>query len=209
LLSLHGPVEAHKFTGQKEWMNYKLPEVQTDAVIVLGGFMDTDSLFGYGVGTAFDRLLTGIRLVKQNKASLLVLSGGKSDFMDESYPAESELMLQFIREFNLLPDSVILLEKKSQNTVENALYTRELQEQHQFSKNIYLVTSATHLSRATLLFTQQGFNVNGVPVDLPYNKYTEAPFLLRLIPDVVNMQYWGGQFREWMGHQWHNYIYKQ
>lgn len=209
LLSLHSLVAIHKVSQIKNYTNYSLPNEKTDVAIVLGGFMDYDSLYGYGVGNAFDRLLVGIRLVKQKKARFLLLSGGKSDFFDKNYPDEAILMKQFINEFSILPDSELLLETSSRNTIENARFSKVILDSLNLSHRIYLITNATHLDRAEIIFTQMGFEVLSVPTDLPYNKYTNAPQIMKFIPDAAALLYWNQVVREWLGNTWHRFFYKQ
>ncbi len=103
-------------------------ERQSDAIVVLTG--------GRG------RVEEGIRLYRSGHARWLLLAGvdpavRRSDLFSER-PGE-ELA------------SGILLEKNSRNTLENALYTRDLLKSREI-RSIQLITSRYHLQRAHLLF---------------------------------------------------------
>lgn len=186
----------------KKWENYSLPNDTTDAVVVLGGFMTPDSLFGYGVEAPFDRLLAGIRIQKSGKARFLVLSGGVSE--GEERKPESEYMYLFIKEFTSIPDSTIILETQSTTTYENAIFSRDIFEKRNLSKRIYLVSSASHLDRASELFKNEGFQVIPVPVDLPQSSVRGSSFPFTFIPSPISLIYWSKVYRESLGY----YFYK-
>lgn len=192
----------HSEDDFKQWENYTLPSDTTDAVVVLGGFMVPDSIFNYGVEAPFDRLLAGIRMYKSGKARFLVLSGGVAE--GEIRKPEAEYMHLFIKEFTSVPDSVIILEKQSTTTYENAIFTKYIFEKRNLSMRIYLVSSASHLDRATELFTNEGFEVIPIPVDLPYSTNLGRSFPFNFIPSSHSLIYWSKVYRERLGY----YFYK-
>jgi len=103
-------------------------EVKTDAIVVLTG--------GRG------RLEEGLRLYRENKTRWLFFIGvdpvvRKSDLLKGEYGARD--------------GADIVLEKVSRNTLENALYARELVAQKEIN-SIKLITSRYHMKRATLIF---------------------------------------------------------
>ena len=103
-------------------------EVRTDAIVVLTG--------GRG------RLEEGLRLYRENKTRWLFFVGvdpavRKSDLLKGSYGERN------------VDD--IILEKVSRNTLENALYARDLITMREIS-SIRLITSRYHMKRATLIF---------------------------------------------------------
>ncbi len=103
-------------------------DVQTDAIVVLAG--------GRG------RVEEGIRLYREGKGNLLFLIGVS--------PAVRKIDLFQERPGGRSGDHVFL-EKVSRNTLENAIYARELILQHRVV-SIKLITSRYHMKRATLLF---------------------------------------------------------
>lgn len=204
LFSLPYFSERHKHAELDSWQDFTLSTDTVAAAVVLGGFMEPDSLFGYGLGASVDRLLAGVRLVKSGKASYLVLSGGVSPL--EERPPEALLMLDFIQEFQLLPDSVIHLEKQSTTTAENAVFSAQLFDSLQITKRIYLCTSVSHMKRARELFEQEGFQSLAVPVDFPQKQRSFDRFPFYLIPSLHSLNYWSLTFREWLGYWFYKLI---
>lgn len=198
LLSLSYFSERSKLSDLAGWEGFKPANDTVDVAIVLGGFMESDSIFTYGVGGAFDRLLAGIRMVKRGQAKHLLLSGGLSPF--ENPPAEALLMKAFIDEFQLLPDSLILLETNSSTTFENAAYSAEILDSLHLSKTVFLCTSVNHMNRSKEHFENKGFTVLPVPVDFPVRHRSFERFPFYLIPNPHSLIYWSNTFREWMGY---------
>jgi uncharacterized SAM-binding protein YcdF (DUF218 family) len=108
----------------------KQRDVQTDAIVVLAG--------GRG------RVEEGVRLYREHKCKYLFLVGVGPDVV------KSDL-------FREIPGARggegVFLEKVSRNTLENAMFARELLVKHQIS-SIRLITSRYHMKRATLMFRQ-------------------------------------------------------
>jgi uncharacterized SAM-binding protein YcdF (DUF218 family) len=63
-----------------------------------------------------------------------------------------------------IPDSAMILQTKSQNTHEDAVYSAQLLQEKGISK-IILVTSAMHMPRSVALFKKQGIDVIPSPTD--------------------------------------------
>uniref|UniRef100_A0A831U342 YdcF family protein n=1 Tax=Geobacter metallireducens TaxID=28232 RepID=A0A831U342_GEOME len=103
-------------------------DVDTDAIVVLAG--------GRG------RVEEGIRLFREKKGNYLFLIGV------DPMVRKGELFRD--REGETLSDRVIL-EKASRNTLENALYGREILTRKDI-RSIRLITSRYHMKRATLMF---------------------------------------------------------
>lgn len=105
-------------------------DVKSDAIVVLAG--------GRG------RIEEGVRLYRENRARWLFLIG-----VD---PAVRKGELFAERRGGRSGEGVIL-ENVSRNTLENALYAREMIVRHNVS-SIKLITSRYHMKRATLIFRQ-------------------------------------------------------
>ncbi|MBT0654193.1 YdcF family protein [Geomobilimonas luticola] len=103
-------------------------EVKADAIVVLTG--------GRG------RVEEGIRLYRDNQARWLFLVG-----VDPAV-RKSEL---FREQPGARGGEGVILEKVSRNTLENAIYARELVVRHQV-RSLKLITSRYHMKRATLIF---------------------------------------------------------
>jgi len=116
-------------------------DIHADAIVVLAG--------GRG------RVEEGVRLFREKKGDFLFLIGvdpvvRKQDLFQE-------------REGEALADRVFL-EKASRNTLENALYGREIITRKDI-RSILLITSRYHMKRATLIFR------NTLPRDIAIYPY--------------------------------------
>lgn len=103
-------------------------QVQVDAIVVLAG----------GKG----RVEEGVRLFKEHRANWLFLVG-----VD---PTVRKSDLYRPKQGDPSSDNVIL-EKLSRNTLENAIYGRDILAEHKV-RSILLITSRYHLKRSAILF---------------------------------------------------------
>ena len=76
---------------------------------------------------------------------------------------EAEFAAQLLESLGV-PRGRLLLEDRSRNTVENALYSKEIA-QPKAGERWLLVTSAYHMPRSIGVFRQVGFAVEAFPVD--------------------------------------------
>jgi uncharacterized SAM-binding protein YcdF (DUF218 family) len=158
---------------------YPFPkEINCQEIVVLGGGViphspDENNRASVDPKVA-KRLYTAFKLWKRIKKPILV-SGGSVFRNSES---EASAMKRFLVELGI-PEDEIIEEKKSRNTLENALFTREILETEGIDK-ICLVTSAFHMPRSVLIFKTAGFKVIPVPSDYrifrtPYSWYSFLP----------------------------------
>lgn len=180
------------------WLEQKYsPPTQTnletaDIIIMLGGGAIRDSQDVDGEGTLCaspaNRLLTAVRLQKMLNLPIL-LSGGQV-YSDSG--AEAIIALRILQTLEV-PTEKILLETKSVNTTQNAIFSAEILREKNLHKPI-LVTSAFHMRRAVLNFQQQGFEVIPCPSDFlvprePKFHYTKMrPQSEALLLNVTVMQ---------------------
>lgn len=116
------------------------------AIVVLAGGADAS---GTGMGPqSSKRFETGLALFNQGAARILVVSGGGeppvADFMAQAALAAG------------VPDEALLVENKSRSTLQNALFTADL-ERLDKAAPIILVTHRYHLPRANASFRWAGF----------------------------------------------------
>jgi uncharacterized SAM-binding protein YcdF (DUF218 family) len=189
------------------WENrFQRPEngfESADAIVVLGGFTERvtgkgDALF---FGGGIDRLLSGIDLWKQGRAPVLVLSGGTNPGSEFEKP-EAETMRMFIRQYTSVPDSVLLLERLSVNTEENACFSGALLDSLGIKRDIILVTSAYHMERAHFLFKNAGFMVQPYPTDFDAVANRPLHFPFALLPSAEVLHYNSRLYREIIGNAW-------
>jgi len=138
----------------------ELPDAE--AIVVMGGAINGETRFGRDgdLNHAADRLWRAATLYRAAKAPLLVLSGGTRV---EGALTESHLMAKKLASIGI-PRDALVQESESRNTRENGqqtyalLYPRDIQ-------HILLVTSASHMRRASAVFVAQGFAVTAVATD--------------------------------------------
>jgi uncharacterized SAM-binding protein YcdF (DUF218 family) len=136
-----------------------------DAIVVLGGSIEGGRA-GWRDGphllAGADRVWFAAQLYRAGRAPAIIFSGGNSEWSRTDEP-ESGAMQAFAIDLGV-PDSSIMLESRSRNTRENAIYTKQLLDEHHFN-SILLVTSAIHMPRALALFQSQGLSVTPAPTD--------------------------------------------
>lgn len=166
---------------------YPVPqEVKGDVLVVLGG-----GAYSTGVlkEDSMKRLLTAFILHKKYGLPI-VLSGGSPI---GSLP-EAEIMKELLEELGVDKKNIIT-EVKSRDTLENALYLKEISKKHGFKK-VILITSAYHMPRAVEAYKKVGIEVLPYPTDFKQDKrYNLYSFLPRA--GVLNDSY--KALREYLG----------
>lgn len=100
------------------------------------------------------RVALAVELYRNGDAPLVVLSGGGAGPF-----AEAEIMRDLAMAGGV-PQTALLCEPDSRNTVENAVNTARLLREHGRAR-VILVSDRTHLPRAALLFRLAGLDVVG------------------------------------------------
>jgi uncharacterized SAM-binding protein YcdF (DUF218 family) len=118
------------------------------------------------------RLDCGIRLFQEGAAPLLLLSGGGPGPVPEA-----EIMHEIVLAHGV-PETVLLVEPRSRNTVENARETARLL-LARGRCSVLLVSDRSHLPRAALLFRLAGLRVAGQAGVRPRSMLWEAGAIIR------------------------------
>jgi uncharacterized SAM-binding protein YcdF (DUF218 family) len=109
-----------------------------DAIVVIGGDHKPE------------RLKKAVALYEAGFAPIVIISAGVKVLEGGKLMAEADVMYQQALALGLPPE-VIILERQSQSTVENAIYTRQICNQNHYN-SVLLVTSAYHSRRAKRIF---------------------------------------------------------
>ena len=116
------------------------------------------------LGHEADRVGQALYLYKTGIVQKILISGGQGNlafqtpaFVDEGQMAARFLMLAGV------PATDIVLEQKSRNTHENAIYSKQLLRQRFKTDRCVLVTSAWHMRRAEACFKKEGITVAPFP----------------------------------------------
>ena len=127
-------------------------------VVVLGGGHTSDPelpLLSQMNTHPVIRLMEGIRIYRKFPGSRLLLSGGSGfDLI-----SEAEMMARVAREMGV-PDRDIILESKSKDTRDEALFIKPMVGNEPF----VLVTTASHIPRSMALFKKLGMNPIPSPI---------------------------------------------
>jgi uncharacterized SAM-binding protein YcdF (DUF218 family) len=169
----------------------QLPE--GDVIVLLGG-MTRGIVSGTGkadLSGSADRLLYTRELYQAGKAPLILLAGGSAP----GYEAEAESMRNILVSLGI-PDQVMLLEKASRNTHQNAKFSIPILRSLN-AERILLVTSAYHMPRAVKEFSGAGFFIIAAPTD--YQVVTNPLTILNWLPQSASLQITTKAMKEYLG----------
>jgi uncharacterized SAM-binding protein YcdF (DUF218 family) len=174
-----------------------------DAVVLLTGVTRSsksphDRVY---LGHGADRLTNTLWLYRSGRARRIIISGGSSAVLPPTYTEASELTT--LLRLAGVPKQDILIEERSRNTHENALFTRQLLTQHTNLKSLILVTSAFHQQRAIGCFAKVGLHPQPFPADFYSTDRSWTPDYW-LVPDIDAFSRWSLLLHELSGY----FIYK-
>jgi uncharacterized SAM-binding protein YcdF (DUF218 family) len=189
-----------------EWQHLPpepLPEAPV--IVLLGGMtrsLDYPQQPVPGLNEAGERLLYTAWLYQQGVAPNILVSGGTLGGSTTSEAAEMSWALNLMS----VPDEAIWREEISLNTYENAIYTREILDEHGIDE-IVLVTSAVHMPRSVMIFENQGFTVIPAPTDYfvvqPDDGMGEPArplfFIFNFLPDAESLSLSTRALKEYAG----------
>ncbi len=136
-----------------------------DGIIVLGGAISADVSAArreVALNEAAERATAVAELARRYPAARILFSGGSAALFASEDP-EAEFAVRLFESFGIARERV-LLESRSRNTIENALFSKELVRPAPGERWL-LVTSAFHLPRAVGVFRKAGFDIEPYPVD--------------------------------------------
>jgi uncharacterized SAM-binding protein YcdF (DUF218 family) len=122
---------------------------QADAIVVLGCRLRPGGTIGPALGR---RLARGIELFQSGAAPRLVLSGGGTGPVPEASAMQAVVLAAGV------PETAVLLEPRSADTLGNAREVARLLRAHGLDK-VILVSCGYHLPRARFLFRAAGVRV--------------------------------------------------
>eukprot|EP00257_Ricinus_communis_P024174 XP_015584322.1 uncharacterized protein LOC107262639 [Ricinus communis] len=97
-----------------------------------------------------------------------------------------------------VPDSAVIQENQSRNTLEDASFSKKILEQQHLTPPYLLVTSAFHMRRALLIFKKAGINV--VPYPAAFSGDGSHVSVDSFIPDGGTLSGWGTYTKELVGY---------
>jgi uncharacterized SAM-binding protein YcdF (DUF218 family) len=136
-----------------------------DGIVVLGGGFEAAvnlARGGYELNRAGDRFVETAVLARRYPEARIVISGGLGAVLLDG-EEDATTAARLLTALGVAPERLIL-EDKSRDTYENALFTKELVTPKP-GETWLLVTSAFHMPRSMGLFEKVGFPVVPWPVD--------------------------------------------
>jgi uncharacterized SAM-binding protein YcdF (DUF218 family) len=164
--------------------------------IVLGGFSSDDGRGGGFFNMAADRFIQGLRLQKMGVVDKILLTGGNGFLSPSSY-READWAKQQYKDLQL-PDSCLLIENQSRNTIENAAFTKQLLQTQKLKGPYLLVTSAFHMRRSMMIFKKQGIEVIPYPCNFLTRSFSFS--VEDLLPNTAATAAWGMYIKEVIGY---------
>jgi len=181
------------------------PLPQAEAIVVLGGAIKPQEppRPWIDVTEQGDRVLHGAILYQQQKAPLLIFSGGRITWGQALDRSEADDMAELALALGVA-DSAIVIDPASLNTRQNAVNVKAILDQRNLQR-ILLVTSALHMPRALAVFKRLGMEAIPAPTDFhvtqtpPAGQNTWQGILLSLIPDAENLSNFTRALKEYIG----------
>jgi uncharacterized SAM-binding protein YcdF (DUF218 family) len=163
--------------------------------IILGGF---SSLGKNGQGyfnDDVDRFIQGIKALQTGKATHILITGGNGSLVQGTFREGVWVKKQL--DSLKIPDSCVLIESNSRNTIENAAFSKPVLQKAGLKAPYLLITSDFHMRRANMIFKKQGYDVDLYPAN-----YTGGSKFLfdDLIPSGGEMARWNLYFKEMIGY---------
>jgi uncharacterized SAM-binding protein YcdF (DUF218 family) len=193
------------FVPVSDWLFQKLEDrfqrptlaAAPTGIIILGGAEDARVALARGVTSlneAGERIVEAAALARRYPEAKIIISGGSASLV-RALPPEAETAAKILEDIGVARGRMIL-EARSRNTGENAVFTRQLGVV-KTGERWLLVTSAWHMPRSMAAFRAAGLDVVPYPVDyrsepgaLAFGMVRSVPEALRRLDTVV---------REWVG----------
>ena len=175
-------------------------EKKYDFIILLGGYSDFQTAMGkseYQLGLkGGNRLITALNLYKKGIGKKIILTGGSGKLLGDKY-GEAEYVAPFLKTLGL-PDSTFIVENKSRNTWENAIFSKQIVDSLQKNASCLLVTSALHMPRSKSCYDKAGLPTTIYPTDY-YSQRSDNLFKLFFEPSSSKLYAWEALLHEWIG----------
>lgn len=163
--------------------------------IVLGGFSSVNDN-GNGIfNTSADRFIQGLKLIATGKVSHILITGGNGHLLSNKF-RESEWVKTQLLQLKV-PDSCILIENKSRNTLENAAFSKPILQENHLLPPYILVTSAFHMRRSLNIFKKN--NIDVIPYPCNYMSEGGNALISEFIPDAGVFSGWNIYIKELIG----------
>jgi len=179
-----------------------LPVTKTyEAGVLLGGMAAYDKNDRGYFGNNADRFIQAANLYHRGIIKKIIISGGTGG-LSQNEPAESFfLRKEFLA--NNVNDSDIIMETRSRNTYENAVFSKNIIDSLHLQPPFILITSALHMPRSVSVFKKTGYDFISYPCDYKVmpRKFDPDNYF---IPNISLLNEWSFFIKEIVG----LYVYK-
>lgn len=172
------------------------PQAVAGIIVLGGGFEGGINLVrgGYELNSGGDRFVETAVLARRYPQARIVVSGGSGALILDG-DTDAATAPRLLTALGVAPERLIL-EDKSRNTHENAVFTRDLVKPAA-GETWLLVTSAFHMPRSMGLFRKAGFDVTPWPTD--YRTTGQEGVGLFTDNPIDSIQTTSMAVREWIG----------
>lgn len=172
------------------------PENIAGIIVLGGGFEGAVNLArgGYELNASGDRFVETAVLARRYPQARVVVTGGTGTLILDG-EGDGDTAPRLLTALGVDAERLVL-ENRSRNTHENAVFSRELVEPRE-GETWLLVTSAFHMPRSVGLFRKAGFDVVPWPAD--YRTAGDEPFGLARDNVSDSLQNLTIAMREWIG----------
>lgn len=171
-----------------------------DVAIVLGGasridMSDTDRVFLNE--NAGDRIVHAVQLYKTGKVKKILFTSGSAALtgMKISEASQAKKLFYMLG----VPKEDLLLEDRSRNTYENALYSKQILDTLNLGKKYMLVSNGLHLKRGLACFEKLGVKCTPFSIDND-GDYDRKEWHMYIMPKIYVMSGWERFFHEYFGY---------
>ncbi len=164
--------------------------------IVLGGFSGP---LGNGDGyfnASADRFIQGLKVLATGKAKHILITGGNGSLMPGAFREGAWVKTQ-LDELKV-PDSSVLIESQSRNTIENAEFSRPILQKAGLEPPYLLITSDFHMRRAYMIFRNRDYDVVPYPCNFMFGGWYFS--FDQFIPDGGAISGWNMYVKELVGY---------
>lgn len=182
--------------------NIQDPKQKHAAILLLGGGI-TPAIQAHSppipanASDAIDRVIEAARLYHQGVAPIIIVSGGNSLRDTDPQAASEAAAMKDLLVLMGVPEAAIYREDNSLTTSQNMAFTAALLKAWDIHGRMALVTSATHMPRASRDAQRAGLETDAYPTDWTTPNYLR-PFVLRWLPNAQALEESERAIKEWI-----------
>ena len=196
LLIFSNPFLLNRFARRWDVQSAPLKNTKPySCAIVLGGFSSEDSNGNGFFNGAADRFIEGVKLLNTGKVSHILISSGNGNLFHDRFREANWVKTQLV--LFKVPDSCILIENRSRNTLENAAFSKLVLNSRRLQPPYVLVTSAFHMRRSLGIFKKIGLKV--IPYSCNYIAGANGVSLGGFIPSADALDTWNTYIKQVVG----------